>query len=630
MQWLARLRNWLTRNPQREARTRLTQLQAFDLLQKLVEFQKIELGGGMQAELIEAEACSGSGPRMNAREAAKFVEAQGVQLKERLLELELALDNIGWRRQLAYADLEFSRQGIQGIIKISRLYYLKNPLVKRGVEISGSYVWARGFEIRADDQAAQDTIDDFLQANASEVGHLGMMEKEQTLRTDGNLFITLFPSPTGGVTLRTIDATEIQDIITDPDDASVPQYYRRMWTRKVFDLGTGAYETKTVEMWYPALDYEPDVKPAMIGRNKVEWNSPILHVKIGGLPKWLFGCPDIYAALDWARAYKAYLEDWCTINKALSRFLWDAKTKGGNQTIQALQSVLNTSVGSGGDTNQDFVDRNPPPTTGAAFIHGEGTELNPIKTAGITTNPEQGRRVGMMVGSAMNIPETMLFGDASTGSLATAQSLDRPTELSFMRRQEHWREIWLRILRFVLRVSADSPGGKLREAKGDPDFAKHMVVKMVRRERGVNGRITEVWEADKRKNGDITLSVKFPAILEHDIAQMVSAIVQAATLGGFQPGGTMDMRRINGLLGAEVGIEDVDKMNDEMYPPNDYDPTNYADNGKADAPDPATVPPPAAHPHLVAPSFGAEADRNLLTAVSQLKETLRQMKHRAE
>ena len=58
-----------------------------------------------------------------------------VALKERLAELELALEDRGWKRQLALANIEFSRYGIQQIILISRLYFIKNPLINRGVLI---------------------------------------------------------------------------------------------------------------------------------------------------------------------------------------------------------------------------------------------------------------------------------------------------------------------------------------------------------------------------------------------------------------------------------------------------------------------------------------------------------------
>jgi hypothetical protein len=39
----------------------------------------------------------------------------------------------------------------------------------------------------------------------------------------------------------------------------------------------------------------------------------------------------VYAALDWARAYKEFLEDWASIAKALSRFAWKSRTRQGNQ-----------------------------------------------------------------------------------------------------------------------------------------------------------------------------------------------------------------------------------------------------------------------------------------------------------
>jgi hypothetical protein len=39
----------------------------------------------------------------------------------------------------------------------------------------------------------------------------------------------------------------------------------------------------------------------------------------------------------------------------------------------------------------------------------------------------------------VGVPETFL-ADVSTGNLATATTLDRPTELVFMEKQEAWRE----------------------------------------------------------------------------------------------------------------------------------------------------------------------------------------------
>ncbi len=188
-----------------------------------------------KAEMRDAYQLMGSGPEMCAyikNEPVNVHEAHDGKLRESLWELELALEDRGWQRQLAMAATEFSRYGIQQLILISRLYLLKNPLIKRGVYVSAYYVFGRGVEITSDDEAANDAIQDFLAdpQNAKEFGHSGLLEKHNSYLTDGNIFFAFFTEEgTGQVRVRTIDPTEIMDKITDPDDSSVDWYYRRNW-----------------------------------------------------------------------------------------------------------------------------------------------------------------------------------------------------------------------------------------------------------------------------------------------------------------------------------------------------------------------------------------------------------------
>lgn len=553
-------------------------------------------------------------PELNrVLERSANLAGETAQLREGLAELELALDDRGWTRVLAQSDLEFSRHGLQQIIRISRLYFLKNPLIKRGVSISSYYVFGRGVEVRSDDDATNEVIQDFLQdpSNDAELGHGGLVEKEQTLHTDGNLYLALFTEPsTGKCRVRTIDATEIWDIVTDPDDASTPWYYHRTWVQQQFDPQAGRTQDVTQEAWYPALDYDPDSKPKTIGGKPVCWDSPVLHVKIGGLPKWKFGCPDVYAANDWARAYREFLESWHKITQSLARFAWQGKTKGGVQAIQSMSRVFGSTLGSGGYGPE----HNPPPGTGAMFASDPSTTVSPIKTAGATTSAEEGRRVLLMVAAAFGLPETF-FGDASTGSLATAQSLDRPTELKFLERQEHWRHILQRILSYVVQRSGGAPSGKLREAWGDKRRTIQMEPVIIRNMKVWTKVRAAAKEADQSDNPVIKLAVKFPAILEHDVPQMISAIVQAATMGGFDLAGTMDMKTVAIATMSELGIEDPDSVFEKVYP--NYDPTDYAKS--TDDPTPGDGQP---HGHLVQPSFGAEAKRHAQTmqAVGELRK----------
>jgi len=567
------------------------------------------------AEMREAYELSGSGPEMCALIEGKPVGIQeayasNTRLKESLWELELALEDRGWQRQLALASLEYSRYGIQQLILMSRLYALKNPLIKRGVYISSYYVFGRGVEITSDDEDAADTIKTFLadQNNSKEFGHIGLVNKHKSLQTDGNLFFVFFVAPgSGAVQVRTIDPTEIYDKITDPDDSSVDWYYRRNWAPVKFDASNvSGYTTGgRIDEWYPALNFNPPDKPTKIGGKTVNWESPVLHIKVGSDPKWKFGCPEVYAAINDARAYADFLKDWCTIQRALARFSWDVSQPGGQQAIGAVQSALSTTLGIGGTS----IESNPPPTVGSVFAHSPGTKMTPVKTAGAQTEPEQARRILLMVAAGFGLPETF-FGDASTGSLATAVSLDRPTELKFLADQELWRYVLSTIITFMLTTSMRAAKGGLREVYGD----KKVRVEVLRPRPRLSTSHAEVWDiptlesSSEREAGTgvktVNVIVKFPAILEHDISAMVTAYQDAATLGGFSQAGTVPLKQLAIGVMSELGIDQPEERFSEMYP--NYDAKQGDGTGQDDtalAPGlpalPAGIPPP--------PAFGKES-----------------------
>lgn len=520
-------------------------------------------------------------------------------LKETIADLELALEDRGWRRQIALTQYEFSRWGIQRIILMSQLYFIKNPLVKRAVQISSYYVFGRGVEIQSDNDAANKVIQDFLQQpeNMKELGHTGLVKKEESLHTDGNLFFVFFTDKSDGqTTVRMIPALEIQQIICDPDDSSKPRYYQRQWSSMVFNPDSGQTNPEWKECWYPDVDYYPDTdRYATIAGKPVMWDTPVVHEKIGNIAGWTFGVPDVYAMLDWARAYKSFLEDWATIQRALARFSWNIKTQGGPAAISNFQAFMGTTLGNTGNL---LPERNPPPVAASAFVSGPGNELSPIKTAGTQTGPEEGRRILLMVAAAAGLPETF-FGDASTGSLATAKSLDRPTELKFLEAQERWKMLLQRILRYVLKRSNIAPGGSLREATTKPDASDQ-----------------------------IPINVIFPSVLEHDIGEMIAAITTAATLNGLEPS-TMDIKNVSRQLWKQIGMENVEEALDYIWPDAEYKamlrkmfPVSSLDAEAAQAAALVADPPPqqpGAHPPRL-PAMNQES--GVTRAMAELRKVL--------
>lgn len=478
-------------------------------------------------------------------------ESYVADLEERLAALEFALENEGWQLLTQQAEQEFTRAGLREITDLCRVMYLKNPVIQRGVDVKKLYVWGQGWTVRAADAPIQEVIDEFLTDNKNDDafgGHEARMQLEVELQTDGNLFFCLFVNQISGrVRIRTIPFDQIRDVVCNPDDAKEPWYYLRVWTEQRFNTETGGTEFEQRTTYYPDWRYDPVAKPDAIGGHPVLWDKPIYHVRVGGYSNWKFGLSEIYDAIDWARAYKEFLEDWASIVRSYRRFAWQVSTTGGRRGITAAKSKLNTTLGQGGTD----AETNPPPVTGSTFIAGEGNKLEPVRTQGATVAAEDGRRLLLMVAASFGLPETF-FGDASIGSLATARSLDRPTELMMEDRQQLWRDVTLNLLRFVLFWQVKAPQGALSGL----------------------GRIQDEVEDDRHAETvswndgiDGSISIDFPPLLQHNTAEMISATVQAATLGAQgTPAGTIDLPTLSRILLTTLGVDDVEEIVERLFP----------------------------------------------------------------
>jgi hypothetical protein len=162
-------------------------------------------------------------------------------IQENLAELELALDDEGWRNMAFENDREFSTGGLQRVINLCRLMYVKNPLVGRAVGLQRLYVFARGVELEARDDKVNDQVQAFLNDDANEAefwGHSARAAKEVTLATEANIFFAFFgPGKDGSVRVRTFPVDDFLggDIIRNPDDRREVWWYKRRWRKTEFD-----------------------------------------------------------------------------------------------------------------------------------------------------------------------------------------------------------------------------------------------------------------------------------------------------------------------------------------------------------------------------------------------------------
>jgi hypothetical protein len=512
-----------------------------------------------QTEVVTLES-----ERASLRVAERDYRDNALWLTERLAELELALEDRGWQQLTGDSSNEFTREGLKRICALSRLMYLKNPLINRAVSLGASYVFGQGIVIQSEDEATNTIIQAFMDdaGNKAELtSHSARMLKDVDLTVLGNIFFVLFKQEiTGAIKVRSIPVDEITEIMCNPEDMREVWYYKRVWNQKVINEdGTyGAAESR--EAYYPDYRYteEGETRRMTIGGKPVMWDSPVYHLKTGGMSDMKFGVPETYSGLDWAGAYKNFLEDWATIARSLSKFAWNMTTPNGNRGVQAAKTKLNSLLGRAGAATE----ANPPPVAGSLFIGSNGQSMEPMKIGGANISAEDGRRLLLMVAAGTGFPETF-FGDASVGTLATAKSLDRPTELKMIDRRTVWGDVFKEIIGYALGKNV------------------------------ANG--FEV--GDKAAKID----VDWPPLLEHSVGEQVDAIIAAATLDGKRPSGSIDFETMARLLLTALGYDDIDEEL-AKHPPKFLEPPVAAAPGvggpdnQPNNPNPSTQPPAGGPP----------------------------------
>lgn len=410
--------------------------------------------------------------------AARLEESAGdspfASTREGVADLERAvIADPGWRLFTTLAQQEFSEDGRRQLRAVCRLMAIANPLIKRGLNLRAHYVWGQGCEIiaRADgkkdgEQDVQTVVAAFLtdQANQRAVfGQQARGELERALGTDGEVYVALFTRPASGWTqARTITADEITEIITDPDDAATPWFYRRVWVRQTYDE-RGTLQQETQEALYPDVDHKPRSKPRSFAGVEIKWDAPVVALQVNRPLGWLRGIPDAYAAIAWARAYKEFLEQWAGLMKSLARFAWKLSAEGKNRE----QAKARMAVAAAGNTSTTPGERTD---VGAAAILPPNVGLEAIPKTGATIDAESGRPLAMQVAAALDVPVTMLLADpGQTGARATAETLDWPTELAMTDRRSLWSAFQARIVAHVITEAARAPRGPLKgSVKRDP------------------------------------------------------------------------------------------------------------------------------------------------------------------
>lgn len=457
-------------------------------------------------------------------------------VEESAADIELAREDVGWQRLGAWSAQQFTRDGLNRSAQLCRIMASANPLVKRGLALRHAYVWGKGIEIEARDKNAPDLMDvvqDHIDTNQAVLfGSQAQEELENVFGTDGNIALAHFTKPrTGKVKIRSFPFVEIVEKYCNPEDRDEPWFYKRQWTAVEIN-GQGRRESVRYVAYYPDINYRPRVRPKMVDDIEVMWDAPILFASVNRRDGDDFGLGDAFAAIDFARGYTGFLNDWAKLMKALAKYTWKVTGESKKTAGTSATAIRTNSAATAANPRRN-------PSVGDTAVMA-GANLEAIPKSGATIDADSGRPLAAMVAAALGVPVTMLLADpGQTGARAVAETLDRPTVLQFKGRQRLWQAILTESIDYAINQAVKAPAGPLR---------------------GTIGR--DEWDAETVElAGDVdrTIEVTFPELDDIDPKALMEAIVLADGLDKIP-----DLVIVRAALMAMPGVDDIDQIIEDL------------------------------------------------------------------
>jgi len=427
----------------------------------------------------------------------------------------------------------------------SRRLYRRTPLGARMVGIWTDFGFGLDVEVGPRGKEAQGVWEEFWGArrNRPVLNARNIHVLSDATLTDGELFLIAYVDKrTGMVTLRRRPTEEWSEIVRDPDDESVPLFYKREWTNdetfqtQALYYRDWLYDETHSEVpdlldgddsdadWMPPDDERADMQDP-------ETDVMVLHAARNEDNNGR-GWPMLYPAAFWIRAYRKTTLDLMSVTEANAQYVRQHEVAGGSRAVTQLRDFLRSSWA---DTTAS-TETNPPPAAGAAYITNQQEKLNEVP---LNRAASEGKEImDILIGQAGLAgglyPHWLGRGEAFR--LATATAMEVPTMRQFLRYQTWWADVWQDLVHLVL-WAAQEYGGY-------------------------------VYENERRETVDafdVDVDVSTNAVVEKDVASFAQALNLLAPYA-------RDSQTLSRLALQALNVPEIQEVLDKLYPPEETAP----------------------------------------------------------
>ncbi len=442
-------------------------------------------------------------------EALRVAPAEPARVEPQLGEVALReaagqtidADENDWRK-VGQKQRDLAPPTLRRAQELSVYLWRTNPLAHWLIEIRLAFLLGEGVTFQADDAEGpvQAWLEDWWQDPINDLDtKFEQMARE--LHLFGELALPAFVAPNGLVRVASIDPSEIESVLTDPDNATQgiglslrPDAFT--YKKRYRIIVNGADEDLFSEQTQALRESYAD--------------GDAFYFRINALSTATRGAPDLMSVADWVDNFDAAL--WAELERweQLRAFIWDVTLRGATPDQVAERA------------KQIFA-----PAPGSTRVHNDSEEwgaVTPDLKAGDGSG--FGRLFRNHILGGMGLPEHW-FGGGGDVNRATAGEMDEPTLKLLVMRQRTLTAMLQTMGRFAIRQ-------RLRAEGGAYDRAKH------------------------------GFRVVWPALNTPDAAKMASAvqaIAQAVTIGiqnevMSEETGVQLLALAAGFIGAEVDPAD--------------------------------------------------------------------------
>jgi hypothetical protein len=437
-----------------------------------------------------------------------------------LLQLQ-GWQNMGGGGSIVSLDKLFTETLRLSLVAKSRwMYHMGDPLVARAVNMYTDFGFGQSVEISATDPVLDEVLQEFWAArrNAPVLGDVNIYKSSIDQTIDGETFFAIwFSTIDGTCTVRRLATEEISQIVSNPDDRSIPLWYVSPTTSgNVYyaDWRTTPKQLAAVEL--PAGAILAD----KLRQDTHVWILPAQYNTIGTR-----GWPMLKGALSWAKAYSDFIGDRATVaKKAALRVEKLTAKNAGQRTIDSIVSRLESQLNQTGYN----ADNNQNRTAGQIWAQNEQVNLEWMnRDTGASGAQIDGLTIAAQFAAGAGIPLHWLGRADAMQNRAVAKESAIP-----------WYELSQRLQTFWVSIYSDMAE--------------------------IVGRAKNEYGSPKTNITDYSVKVTLDAVKDNDVAELataMSSITGAATAGQLD---SAQAKRANeqltGLLLTACGVRHADDV----------------------------------------------------------------------